>query len=131
MTDVQRIRPVNREMLDSLEQDIQASLKRQQIGQAVEHVGEEDVGRLSGEAVMSLYEKAAKSIETMGTEMKVRIKSLEAALVESEDAMKAVVELAATIREKGKLHEVKIEEATLLSKEIRDACADFTKKVGA
>ena len=117
--------------LDALEQELLSdALKRQQIGQAVEHVGEKDVGRLSGEAVMSLYETAAQSIETLGTEMKERIKNLEAALVESEDAMKAVVELAATIRENGKLHEVKIEEATLLSKEIRDACAEFRKKVG-
>ena len=43
--------------------------------------------------------------------------------------MKAVTELAATIRENGKLHQVKIEEATTLAKEIRDACADFRKKV--
>ena len=85
---------------------------------------------MSGEAVMSLYETAAKSIEMMGDEMRERIKSLQSALVESEDAMKAVVELAATIREKGKLHEVKIEEATLLSKEIRDACTEFKRKVG-
>ena len=124
---IMKLKSVN---LDSLEQDVQDALKRQQIGQAVEHVDEDDVGRLSGEAVMSLYEKAAKSIELMGAKMKALVKDLETALAESEEAMKAVTELAETIREKGKLHEVKIEQATLLSKEICDACATFAKKVG-
>ena len=121
-------RPVS---LDTLEAEVQDALKRQQIGQAVEHVGEKDVGRLSAEAVLSQYERAAKAIESMGDDMKVSIANLEAAMVEADAAMKAVTELAATIREKGKLHQVQVEQATLMAKDITDACVEFRRKVGA
>ena len=128
MTDAPRLKAVN---LDSLEQDVQNALKRQQIGDAVEHVTETDVGRLSAEAVLVQYEAAAKGVETMGDEIKDRIAKLETAMREADDAMKLVAEAAAAIREKGKLVHLQIEEATQLSKDIRDACVEFRRKVGA
>ena len=128
MTDAPRLKAVN---LDTLEQDVQSALRHQQIGQAVEHVGEKDVGRLSAEAVLVQYEAAAKGVETMGDEIKDRIAKLETAMREADEAMKLVSEAAAAIREKGKLVHMQIEEATQLSKDIRDACVEFRKKVGA
>ena len=110
---------------------MQEALKRQRIGQSVEHVGEKDVGRLSAEAVLVQYEAAAKGVETMGDEIKDRIAKLETAMREADEAMKLVSEAAAAIREKGKLVHMQIEEATQLSKDIRDACVEFRKKVGA
>ena len=117
--------------VDTLEREMQDALKRQQIGQAVEHVNEEDVGRLSAEAVLAQYEFAAKGVETMGDEIKDRISKLETAMREADEAMKLVAEAAAAIREKGKLVHLQIEEATQLSKDIRDACVEFRRKVGA
>jgi uncharacterized coiled-coil DUF342 family protein len=131
MTDVTRLRPMTADGLNTLERDMQDALKRQQIGQAVEHVNEEDVGRLSAEAVLAQYEAAAKGVETMGDEIKDRISKLETAMREADEAMKLVAEAAAAIREKGKMVHLQIEEATQLSKDIRDACVEFRKKVGA
>jgi len=128
MTTAPQLRSVN---LDSLEADVQRALDQQRIGAAVEHVGEKDIGRLSAEAVLSQYEAAAVAVEGMGSEIKDRIKRLEDALVEADKDMKLVAEAAAAIREKGKLVYAQIEEASGLSKDIRDACADFRKKVGA
>jgi transposase-like protein len=110
---------------------MEEALKTQQIGQAVEHVNEKDIGRLSAEAVLTQYEATAKAVETMGTEVKDRIAKLEAAMREADEALKLVAEAAHSIRERGKLVQVQIEEATQLSKEIRDTCAEFRRKVGA
>jgi signal recognition particle GTPase len=116
--------------LDSLEHDVQTALERQRAGALVEHIDEKDVGRLSAEAVLSQYEVAAKAVESMGDEIKERIKKLEAALIEADKDLKLVAEAAQAIREKGKLVQVQIEEASSLSEDIRAICADLKKKVG-
>lgn len=131
MSDVNAAPKLRSVDLDSLEKDVQDALKHQRIGAAVAHVDEKDIGRLSAEAVLSQYEAAAQAVEGMGGEIKDRIKRLEEALVEADKDMKLVAEAAAAIREKGKLVYAQIEEASGLSKDIRDACADFRKKVGA
>ena len=110
--------------LDNLERDVASALNRQP-------VQEQDIGRLSAEAVLAQYEAAAKSVEGMGDEIKDRIKRLEAALVEADQDLKLVAEAAAAIREKGRLVYVQIEEASGVSEKIRNACADFRKKVAA
>jgi predicted LPLAT superfamily acyltransferase len=89
-----------------------------------------DLGRLSAEAVQAQYEEAAKSVEAMGNAVKDRIVKLEAALHECDADMKALAEMAASVREKGKLIFAQIEEANNVSKDIRTACEDFKKKVG-
>jgi hypothetical protein len=117
--------------LEAFEKDVQNALTSQRAGAVIEHVQEKDIGRLSAEAVLAQYEAAAKSVEGMGDEIKERIRRLEAALVEADKDMKLVAEAAAAIREKGKLVYAQIEEASSLSEGIRNACADFRKKVGA
>jgi autotransporter translocation and assembly factor TamB len=133
MTDQVRPMPIRIDDsgMDKLEREVQAALHQQRLGAAVEGVDERDLGRLSAEAVLAQYEEAAKSVEGMGTEIKTRIERLEAALIEADKDMKLVAEAAAAIREKGKLVYIQIEEASGLSQEIRDACANFRKKVGA
>lgn len=117
--------------IDAFEKDVQSALTNQRAGAVIQHVDEKDVGRLSAEAVLAQYEAAAKAVEGMGNEIKERIKRLEAALIEADKDMKLVAEAAAAIREKGKLVYIQIEEASELSSGIRNACADFRKKVGA
>lgn len=117
--------------LASLEDEVQAQLKRQRIGSSVEHVSEGDIGRLSAEAVLSQYEAAAKAVEGMGEEIKDRIQRLEDALKECDKDMHTVEEAAKAIREKGKLVYMQIQEASGVSDAIRNACAEFHKKVSA
>jgi len=125
-------RPLRSVDLDSLEQDVQTALRRQHVLEPIGMpVTEADIGRLSAEAVLAQYEAAARSVETMGDEMKNCASKLEVAMRESDAAMKAVAELAAAIREKGKLHQVQVEQATLMAKDITDACTEFRRKVGA
>lgn len=114
--------------MNKLEQEVHGALYEHQV--TVE-THEQDIGRLSAEAVLAQYEAAAKSVEGMGEEIKDRIKRLEAALVEADADLKLVAEAAAAIREKGRLVYVQIEEAAGVSQKIRDACADFRKKVAA
>jgi len=88
-------------------------------------------GRLSAESIKNEYELAAKAIESMGVEVRERVTKLEAALTDCDSDMKLIGEAADAIREKGKLVYVQIEEASVLSKEIRDTIALARQKVGA
>jgi len=92
--------------------------------------GIDDLGRMSAEAVMAQYEAAAKAVEEMGVAVKERISKISAALIECDADMKEIAETANSIREKGKLVQAQIEEASALSSSIRDACVDFKKRVG-
>jgi len=92
--------------------------------------GVDDLGRMSAEAVLAQYEAAAKAVEDMGASVKERISKITASLTECDVDMKLIAETAAAIREKGKLVQVQIEEASALSSSIRTACDDFKKKVG-
>jgi hypothetical protein len=90
----------------------------------------EDLGRMSAEAVLTQYEAAAKAVEEMGIAVKDRVRNIAASLLECDQDMKEIAETATAIREKGKLVQVQIEEASALSNSIRAACVDFKKKVG-
>jgi hypothetical protein len=89
------------------------------------------LGRLSAEAVQAQYETAAKSVEAMGDEVRVRIAKLEAALAECDADMRLIAEGANAIREKGKLVSLQIEEAAIQCKDIRDICDTLKAKLGA
>lgn len=91
----------------------------------------EDVGRLSAQAVMAQYEYAAKCVEELGAEVKDRVQKLEAQLKEADIDLKLIGDAATKIREKGKLIHTQIEEASQLSQDIRETCAEFVRKVGA
>jgi hypothetical protein len=90
----------------------------------------DDLGRMSGEAIMAQYEAAAKSVEAMGEDVKDRVAKLEASLVECGKDMKLIAEAATFIRDKGKLMQAQIEEAAAATNEIRNAVAEFKRKVG-
>ena len=92
------------------------------------NVGE--LGRMSAEAVLTQYEAAAKSVEEMGEDVKARIVKLEAALAECHKDMQIIGECAQMIRDKGKLVQAQIEEASAVSADIREACVEFKRKMG-
>jgi septal ring factor EnvC (AmiA/AmiB activator) len=90
----------------------------------------DDLGRMSGEAIMAQYEAAAKSVEEMGENVKDRTAKLEAALADCDADMKLIREAATFIREKGKHVQAQIEAASAASNEIRSAVVEFKRKVG-
>ena len=90
----------------------------------------DDLGRMSAEAVLTQYEATARAVETMGNEVKEMVKKLGEALIECDVDMKHVAETAAAIREKGRHSQVLIEQVSALSTNIREACAEFKRKVG-
>jgi chromosome segregation ATPase len=89
---------------------------------------DEDLGRLSAEAVQTQYEQAAKNVEQMGEAVQARIAALEASLAECDKDMKLLGEAANAIRDKGKLAYAHIEHTAQVSQSIRAVCAEFHKK---
>ena len=116
-----------------LEHDLEQILQRPTplpvVMPSVGNVGE--LGRMSAEAVLTQYEAAAKSVEEMGEDVKQRIVKLEAALAECHKDMQIIGECAQMIRDKGKLVQAQIEEASAVSADIRQACVEFKRKMGA
>lgn len=126
-----RIRPAAAIInLDTLERDVQEARELRRMPAQVDQLTDKDIGRLSAEAVLGQYEAAAKSVEGMGEEIKGRIKTLEAAMNEADKDLKLVAEAAQAIREKGKLVQTQIEEASNVSQDIRTMCTNLRKKIG-
>lgn len=130
MTDAPRNLTLRRHAsFDTIENDI-AELHRQPVRiSPLVLSAVEDVGRLSAEAVQAQFENAAKNVEEMGTEVKERIRRLEDALQECDADLRLIGEAARKIREKGQTVYTEIEETSALSKNIRDTCSDFMKRV--
>jgi hypothetical protein len=90
---------------------------------------DEDLGRLSAQAVLAQYEAAAKHVEDMGLAIKERIAALETCLHECDQDLRLLGDAAQVIRDKGKLAYAHIEHTSALSKEIRGLCTDFRQKM--
>jgi uncharacterized coiled-coil DUF342 family protein len=117
-------------MSDALPKAIDLDEVARQAAQPAQQQAVTDIGRMSAQAVLAMYDAAAKSVADMGEEVKVRIDTLEAALSECHTDMKLVKEAADAIREKGKLVHLQIEEASRVSSDIRAACEDFRRRIG-
>ena len=93
-------------------------------------VSNPDLGKLSAQAVMTQYEHTAEQVEALGKMVKDLTPQLESSLRELDHDLKTIAEAAKQIRNKGEHTKLLIETASNLSKAIRDACEDFTKKMG-
>lgn len=89
-----------------------------------------DLGKLSAQAVMTQYEHTAEQVEALGKMVKDLTPQLESSLAELDHDLKTIAEAAKQIRNKGEHTKLLIETASNLSKAIREACEDFTKKMG-
>jgi hypothetical protein len=89
-----------------------------------------DLGKLSAQAVMTQYEHTAEQVEKLGDMVKALMPQLDASQTELLHDLKTIEEAAKQIRNKGEHTKLLIETASNLSKAIRDACDDFTKKMG-
>ena len=96
----------------------------------VEHrIGVDEVGRLTAEAVVQQYEDAAKEVEAMGTELKERLKKLDATKDDAVRAMEEIKETAAAYRDAGKRVFLEIEDCSLMNAEVRKTCAELKDKI--
>jgi len=115
---------------DDLERDI-AQLARIRPTLRDGAVDLEDLGKMTGDAVMAQYEAAAKAVESMGEGLKACIKQIEATLVTCSKDMQFVAETAEMIRQKGGDTQHMMEKVALFSKATREACVDFRKNMDA
>jgi len=91
--------------------------------------GTDEIGRLSAEAVAASYESAAKEIEKMGEELKERAKLCEKLVADSNQALTVIQETAAQFRDAGKMIFLKIEDCSLMTKEVRETCDTLRAKL--
>jgi hypothetical protein len=91
--------------------------------------GTDEIGRLSAEAVAASYESAAKEIEKMGAELKERAQLCEKLVADSNQALVLIQETAAQFRDAGKMIFLKIEDCSLMTKEVRETCDTLRAKL--
>jgi hypothetical protein len=95
----------------------------------VEHrEGAVQIGKLMAEAVVGEYERAAREIEGMGTQLIDCVKRREA-LTRDAFVIEEMKETAARYREEAKRVFLQIENCTLMTAEVRTTCADFKEKI--
>jgi hypothetical protein len=91
--------------------------------------GADEIGRLSAEAVAASYESAAQEIEKMGTELRERAQLCERMVAESNQALALIRETAAQFRDAGKVIFLRIEDCSLMTKEVRETCDNLRAKL--
>ena len=98
----------------------------------VEHCeGATEIGKLSAEAVVREYEAAAKEIEALGVELVEHVKQCEAMSRETLVVIDELKETAERYREEAKRVFLQIETYSLVTAEVRKACAEMREKIVA
>ena len=96
----------------------------------VEHHAEVDqVGKLSAEAVAAQYEGAVKALEELGTTLVDCVKRAETMAAGCKDAIAYVQDTAQKYREEAKLIFDRIEQASVLTAEVRSVCDEMRKRI--
>ena len=96
----------------------------------VEHHADLDqIGKLSAEAVIAQYEGAVKALEDMGTTLIDCVKRAEKMAAGCKDAINYVHDTAQKYREEAKLIFERIEQASVVTAEVRSVCDEMRKKI--
>jgi hypothetical protein len=96
----------------------------------VEHRdGATEIGKLSAEAVVREYEAASKEIEEMGTELIGLVRQCEAMTRDALAVTEELKETAGRYREEAKRVFLHIENCSLVTAEVRKACAELREKI--
>lgn len=88
-----------------------------------------DVGRLTAEAITGQYELAAKEVEALGDELKVRIENLEATKTDALAAIDEIKETAAQYRQEGQRIALQIKDCSEMTSEVRSTCTSLKAKI--
>jgi hypothetical protein len=96
----------------------------------VEHHADVDqIGKLSAEAVVAQYEGAVKALEDMGTTLVDCVGRAEKMAAGCKDAIAYVQDTAQKYREEAKLIFDRIEQASVMTAEVRSLCDEMRKKI--
>ena len=96
----------------------------------VEHHPDVDqIGKLSAEAVTAQYEGAVKALEAMGTTLIDCVERAEKMAAGCKDAIAYVQDTAQKYREEAKLIFDRIEQASVMTAEVRSICDEMRKKI--
>ena len=96
----------------------------------VEHHADVDqIGKLSAEAVIAQYEGAVKALEAMGTTLIDCVKRAETMAAGCKDAIAYLQDTAQKYREEAKLVFDRIEQASVVTAEVRSLCDEMRKKI--
>jgi hypothetical protein len=96
----------------------------------VEHrVDVDQIGKLSAEAVITQYEGAVKALEEMGATLIDCVKRAETMAAGCKDAIAYVQDTAQKYREEAKLIFDRIEQASVMTAEVRSVCDEMRKKI--
>ena len=96
----------------------------------VEHHADVDqIGKLTAEAVISQYEGAVKALEAMGTTLIDCVNRAEKMAAGCKDAITYVQDTAQKYREEAKLIFDRIEQASVMTAEVRSVCDEMRKKI--
>ena len=87
-----------------------------------------DLGKLTSEAVLAQFDHAAKAVEAMGVAVRESAAKMEAAMKDHTADLELISKAAEHIRQKGANVQAQIEQASALTAEIREACAQFQKE---
>ena len=96
----------------------------------VEHHADVDqIGKLSAEAVIAQYEGAVKALEEMGATLIDCVKRAESMAAGCKDTIAFVQDTARKYREEAKLIFDRIEQASLMTAEVKSVCDEMRKKM--
>jgi hypothetical protein len=96
----------------------------------VEHHAEVDqIGKLSAEAVVAQYEDAVKALEAMGTTLIDCVQRAEKMAAGCKDAIAYVQDTAQKYREEANLIFDRIQQASVMTAEVRSVCDDMRKRI--
>jgi hypothetical protein len=96
----------------------------------VEHRADVDqIGKLSAEAVIAQYEGAVKALEAMGTTLIDCVQRAEKMAAGCKDAIAYVQDTAQKYREEAKLIFDRIQQASVMTAEVRSVCDEMRKRI--
>ena len=96
----------------------------------VEHHPDVDqIGKLSAEAVTAQYEGAVKALEAMGTTLIDCVERAEKMAAGCKDAIAYVQDTAQKYREEAKLVFDRIQQASVMTAEVRSVCDEMRKRI--
>jgi hypothetical protein len=93
------------------------------------HASVDQIGKLSAEAVVAQYEGAVKSLEEMGATLIDCVKRAEGMAAGCKDTIAFVQDTAQKYREEAKLIFDRIEQASVMTAEVRSVCDEMRKKM--
>ena len=93
------------------------------------HPDVDQIGKLSAEAVTAQYEDAVKALEAMGTTLIDCVNRAEKMAAGCKDAIAYVQDTAQKYREEAKLIFDRIEQASVMTAEVRSICDEMRKKI--